>query len=276
MTANIKAWCLSLPRSIERRRQFDAEAARVGLVFEYVDGPDAGRADGGGLSRLADQVAAEMLTGRRLSQSEIACAEGHLRIYRLFLDSDAQAALVLEDDARLAEDFREVLKGLAGLGTVFLRRRLVLLLNGQKSDEGCPIWVRRGRRMPVLGKQSLFDVVQCFNAPWGSYGYMITRSAAAAVLNAQRQIGVPADWWRLFWKSGVLEGIWILDPPAVFHPLNNNDSLIERERAHMVARARTEYQGGSRLRTLACVIRNHPRWWQLRGWTYDVFLRRLP
>lgn len=259
MKANIKAWCLSLPRSVERRRQFDAEAARAGLAFEYVDGLDARGAEAGELSRLADQRLAEQRFGRRLSPGEIACAEGHLRIYRHLLDSDAGAALIFEDDTLLAESFRDVLKGLAGLGSEFMHRRLVLLLNDRQSYQAYPLWVRRRRMVPVASEQGLLEVVRSDNALHGTFGYMITRNAAAAILDAEREISVPADAWDIFWKSGALQSIWVLDPPAVLHPANREDSLIGKQRARIKAQIRENHESGTGFSKVLRMIANPRR-----------------
>ena len=280
MKANIKAWCLSLPRSVERRRQFDAEAARAGLAFEYVDGLDARGAEAGELSRLANQRLAEQRFGRRLLPGEIACAEGHLRIYRRLLDSDAEAALIFEDDALLAESFRDVLKGLAGLGSEFMHRRLVLLLNDRQSYQAYPLWVRRRRKVPVASEQGLLEVVRSDNALHGTFGYMITRNAAAVILDAEREISVPADAWDILWKSGVLQSIWVLDPPAIFHPASREDGSIGQERALIEAQSYAELHGETGLRKLlrifsdrrriAASVAHRLRWRQLKCWTYAL------
>ncbi len=279
MTARLKVYCLSLPRSVDRRRRFSAEAARAGLAFKYVDGLDARGAEAGELSRLADQRLAEQRFGRRLSPGEIACAEGHLRIYRRLLDSDAEAALIFEDDVLLAENFRDVLKGLAGLGSEFMHRRLVLLLNDRQRYQAYPLWVRRRRKVPVASEQGLLEVVRSDNALHGTFGYVITRNAAAAILDAEREINVPADAWDIFWKSGALQRIWVLDPPAVLHPASREDGSIGQERKLIEAQLCAERYGGTGLRKLlriisdrrriAASVAHRLRWRQLKCWTYS-------
>jgi len=251
MKASVRV--LSLKRSTERRRRFEAEAARVGLHFEYRDGIEAGALEGDRAASLADQDRAQRRYGRTLGLAEIACAEGHRRIYRELAASGDDAAVVVEDDVQFGDGFAQVLLALQGAGRVVAERSQVFLLGRNLGYPERPLWLRRSRAWRLTSGHQLLPVVRSDGALHGTFGYVITRTAATSMLAGERLISAPADAWDLFREAGSLQAIWVLDPPVVLHPLVRTDSLISDERARIAAEQKLA--GGASATALARAVR---------------------
>ena len=106
--------CINLTRAPERRLRMTEQADRLGLAIRFVDAadgadpgfdPSSGGYDAKGRSRI----------GPPLLKTEIACVTSHLLALRAFLASDADHAVILEDDAVLADNFAEALADLVAV-----------------------------------------------------------------------------------------------------------------------------------------------------------------
>ncbi len=224
-------FCLTLPRSADRRAHFDSEAKRLGLTFEYVYGPDAKESPPGKLEALAVQERATAWLGRPLGLTEIACAEGHRQIYRNLTNCGSDAALVLEDDIRLDDRFVDIVNGLRKLDPETGRRAEVFLLGCLEESPKYPLLLRRRRPQRVTESHSLLRVVRSNLALQGTYCYLITRAGAAAILRNEPMVITTADAWDLRRLEGTLQDVWVMEPRAAFHDAVALDSLIDIARS---------------------------------------------
>lgn len=270
---------LSLKRSVERRQRFEAEAARVGLTFAYCDGIDARDLAHGREAAPVDQDRAQSRYGRRLGPAEIACAEGHRRIWRELLAGNGDAAVVLEDDVSLDDAMPEVLASLqrSGLDPACEPQIVLLGRNLQYSD--LPLWLARRHPRQLTDRHRLLRVVKSDGALHGGFGYLVTRAAAEALLAKEPVISIPADAWDLFRQAGALRTVWVLEPPVVLHAQVRTDSLIGPERARIAAElsaAEGQYPGvlgkvlqvATSPRRLARSIRHRVGWQRLKRLAY--------
>ena len=97
---------INLDKSPERLALMQAQANDLGLVFERVPAID-------GTSQLPVWVVAQFMDDRGhvrggLSESEVGCYGSHLLVLSKIIERQFEAAIVLEDDAVLDEDFERV------------------------------------------------------------------------------------------------------------------------------------------------------------------------
>lgn len=251
---NFRVHCLSLPRCRDRRAKFQQEADRIGLSFSYVDGPDAQQMPVDQLIKLADQSLAQSRIGRSLTLGEIACAEGHRQIYRRLSAKMEDAAVILEDDVTLDNQFCDMLQGIRKLERELTGRRVLILLGGPWIHR-LPLLLSRRQPLQVSRAHRLHRVLRSHNALHGTYGYMISHSAAVGLLEAEPRISVAADAWDHFWAAGVFQDIWVLEPQVVFHSADFSGSMLVTERLKLEQeKARLARRPSARLRRLARIL----------------------
>jgi glycosyl transferase, family 25 len=129
--------------------------------------------------------------GRYLVAGEIACYLSHVRALQTFLASDADHALILEDDVEIDADIVDVLSVIGGLQQ---RPRIVKLEGLQAS---------RDVHYPVasIGPR---DILMMFKPTTGAAGYYINRAGAAVIVSRALPVREPFDaFLRQYWLHGV-------------------------------------------------------------------------
>ncbi len=104
MLANLAVYLINLPRSTDRRRVMEARLADLGLPYMLFPGVD-GRAE---WDRLAPTLAFAEFSrraGREATAGDVGCYHAHLDVWRAFLETKAQVALILEDDVVFHPEF---------------------------------------------------------------------------------------------------------------------------------------------------------------------------
>lgn len=156
-----------------------AQAERLGLVFLFDPAIEAGR--------LPDQTGNYILcdTGPlgHFGVGDQACTLSHIAALESFLDSPQSCCLMLEDDARLAEDASAWLGDLDWVPEdadvvkleAFQQKGLVVLLG--KSEH----------------RHLARNVKRLLSRHTGAAGYLLTRKAAEKILNRLHRIDMPID-----------------------------------------------------------------------------------
>lgn len=164
--SSMKCLVINLDRSVSRLAHITDEFARIGMPFERVSAIDA--ADG-------------ILPSSRLTAPEVACFLSHRKCWQMIADGVDQYGAIFEDDVVLSSDAGELLSNDAWvprdadvikLETFFAKVRL------------------RRRRMPVHDAYSLARLV---GRHLGSAGYIVTKTAARALLERTGQLKAPVD-----------------------------------------------------------------------------------
>lgn len=181
MSQAIPAFFINLDRRPDRRAFMEVQLAAMAVEAERVSALDAETVTD---ARLAKEVA---LTGHviPMSRGSQCNACNHLSIMRRLVASDAPAALVLEDDMELSPEVAGFVREAGwlpeGIGIVRLekwsRRATSKLL-------GPPIG-----RSPVHGR----DICRLYSRIGGSGAYIVTRSAAARLLEGKGLLRHPID-----------------------------------------------------------------------------------
>lgn len=166
----LPVYVINLNRRPERLASITESLRRLGLSFERI-----AAVDGAELSAAEDTV-------RTLGRAEHGCLVSHYEALRRFLASNETAALVLEDDAKVASDLPSALegkdwwppgRGLIKLDIVFGRPRYLGRVCGQTPSG-------RDLREMAMG-----------NA--GCAGYLIDRAAARHLLRRNDDPTFPID-----------------------------------------------------------------------------------
>ncbi len=108
-TPRLASYLINLPRSVERRAQMEARLAALGLEYRVFPGVD-GRADWARLAPTLDAEAFRRNVGRDALPGDVGCYHAHLDVWRDFLGSDADVALVMEDDVVFHPEFGAALE----------------------------------------------------------------------------------------------------------------------------------------------------------------------
>jgi glycosyl transferase family 25 len=223
----IPIYVINLARSPDRRAFMTESLARAGVTPEFVTAVDGRACRSARPPRTA------------LSRAETALILSHRKVWRRFLRSAAQFAVVLEDDAHLGEGFAALIasdwRGLAfdvvkletTFGRVWLARR------------GATV---AGRSLRRMGAEHT-----------GSGAYLVNRAGAAKFLKLTRSLAEPVDH-LIFGRAPIREGrvrAYQLDPSIAVQDV----LLPERARLGLA----TTLQEADRARLAAAAKRAGPR-----------------
>lgn len=103
----IHAYIINLDRATERMAHMQSEIERVGIPYtriEAVYGPDLPEP-----IEEFDEKRFNILTGKHKNPREVGCFLSHIKVFQAFLASNEPYALVLEDDVKLPDGFKQLL-----------------------------------------------------------------------------------------------------------------------------------------------------------------------
>jgi GR25 family glycosyltransferase involved in LPS biosynthesis len=158
--AFIPTYVISLADAEARRRNMTARLAAAGIPFQFFDAVD-GRAQ-----RLPETIDGARVV-RTLFQTEagLACTASHRLLQRMIAEGDADTALILEDDAAIADDFVEAVEqALAFDFDVF-------------KLEG----INASKRRIEVGRAGRYEVIITSRPSVGSAAYLLRRDAARRI-----------------------------------------------------------------------------------------------
>jgi GR25 family glycosyltransferase involved in LPS biosynthesis len=159
-SGSIPVYVISLADAAIRRRNMVARLSAAGMAFRFVDAVD------GRTTPVPDTFDGARVIRRPFGyESEVACSASHWRIYRMIANGDADTALILEDDAELAEDFPQVVQQALSLDFDIFKL------------EGINLAYRR----MTIGRIARYDVVVTISPCQGSAAYLIRREAAKRI-----------------------------------------------------------------------------------------------
>lgn len=156
----IPAYVISLPDAEARRRNMTERLGAVGVPFRFFDAVD------GRTQRLPDTIdGARVVRTLFKTEAGLACTASHRVLQRMIAESDAETALILEDDATIPDDFIEVLEQALALDFD------VFKLEG----------VNASKRRITVGRVGRYDVIITNRVSVGSAGYLVRRDAARRI-----------------------------------------------------------------------------------------------
>lgn len=165
------------------------QCAALGIEAEFIPGRDARDITEAELHALCDERRSRVHCGRMLSAPEVACALGHIEMYRKMLAEGHEWALMFEDDASIASQVMEVIAQLPDLPP----KSIVTL---RHEDAGAMVCLPTWRQNPRIRR--------LVNIPYGSSAYLIHREAAALAVEQLQEYGVECvPDWPLRWAGQV-------------------------------------------------------------------------
>lgn len=105
----ISIWVINLPDNTERMQRMQTQLQRMGLVWQHFPAVD-GRKEYARLLPQADEQAYARNMGSPLLPGKLGVFASHTSVWRQFLDSDHELALIFEDDVVFHDDFLEALQ----------------------------------------------------------------------------------------------------------------------------------------------------------------------
>ena len=178
---------ISLRDADERRANVRREFARRHVEFRFFDALDG--ASGAELFERIDAEAFVLHTGRQLSQGEIGCYASHKALWQRCVEQD-RPLMIMEDDCRLSDDFREAVDA---AGDLVPELGLVRL-----QDE------RRGASRPVMEYRG-FRLERYTKTPHCTMCYALSPATARRLLEVNRDFRAPVDV--------VMKQVWRIDNP---------------------------------------------------------------
>lgn len=160
--ARLAIYLINMDGATDRLAAMRAKLAALGLDFQRIAGVD-GRVIDFPIPEF-DESAYRLLHGRRRTPPEVGCYLSHVAGARAFLDSDAELALILEDDASFEPDLLDTLDRAA------LQRRFWNILRLST--------VNKGRKYPIHDLGNGRQLAIALTREKGAGAYVIDRAAA--------------------------------------------------------------------------------------------------
>lgn len=188
MKSELKYYVINLDRSPERLNEFKDNFSSIGIYVERVEAVDGQLND---LTLHFDDRLCRKEMGRSIQPGEVGCYLSHVKAIQKFWESDAEYAIILEDDASPSDDFLQVVDDLISL----LRKKdvNVYAINLGASDfkyssnycKAGSAMLRCSHRFPMLATAILWS-----------------KSGAKLFLENHKVIGMPYDNYLRFLFSG--------------------------------------------------------------------------
>lgn len=195
---------INLDDSTERLARAQADLDAVGIPFQRVSAYDARQKNPLDIPGY-DESKSLGYMGRKLKGGELGCYMSHLECAKLFLASDAQYAVVLEDDMTIAaKDAKQVIQD------------ALEWLEGQ-SFEWYLINIGSQKRK-IFTPINSFDGHQLSRAhyfPMTTTGLIWSRAGAEAFVRSYKPIFAPVDNYFRHWLTDNNKGLSIFPPIVV-------------------------------------------------------------
>ncbi|WP_421855117.1 glycosyltransferase family 25 protein [Oricola sp.] len=201
----IKTYLINMDRSPDRLDSATEQLCRIGLGFKRIAAVDGARLTDQHLSDY-DEGGALHRYGRTLAAGEIGCYLSHVDALKRFLESDAQHALVLEDDMRIDNGFLDLIRQLEALLADIAGWHVVNLGNHPKKYSTEIDRFRVGDVEHVLCAAHHF--------PSLTTGLFWSREGAEAFLRNGLPATAPVDQFLRDWCIASGRGLAFLDPPV--------------------------------------------------------------
>ena len=233
----MKVFVVSLTRADKRREFINAHLSSLGLDYEIIDAVDYLELTPADYETLTDQEAVRK--NPYLSKGSIACSLSHIKIYKRMVQDSIDVSLVLEDDAQLPKNIKQLLAVVEGN----IQQNEVIALSYFNHHDSKPIThLSQDERTPLGGVGELVYPIDLHDIA-STMAYVITKNVAEKMIDILMPISVQTDYWGVYYDKGAFDSFRCLYPVPV--------------RAALV-RSSIDYEAGKTLISrLAAVIRKH-------------------
>lgn len=232
---NFNTYVLSLEEEVKRRQQIAQQLNDKKIPFKFINAVDLRNTDSDSLTSIYSSKLAKKRLNRELGKGEIGCAISHINIYKDFLTSDKEWALIIEDDALL---HRLTLKKLREMCLLPSNIDAIILGYSKVSheEEAKLYWIYPIKGTYLVSGHKVgtpFKQTAC-----GTVAYLIHRNGAKKLLKKFKShsqlITTFADDWEFFEKECNLK-ILHCRPILVFEDFTNLTSSIENDRTALLS-----------------------------------------
>ena len=197
---NIITYLINLDGSDQRLKQASEQLNRLNIPFTRVPAFDGRQLDLQSVPEY-DQTHAIGYMGRILNGGELGCYFSHLDCARRFLATDAQYAIVLEDDMQLSANTSDVIA------------QTLAWLEQQKMDWYLlHIGANKRKIYTTLTTISDRELMRAHYFPMTTTGLVWSRQGAQAFINEHSTIFAPVDNYLRWWLTKNNKGLSIWPP----------------------------------------------------------------
>lgn len=234
MSVSVDIYLINLDRRPDRLSQVEAQLRSLNLSFIRFSAIDG--ADGAAAVAKVRWLRFFANHKRFCTRAEQACAASHIAVWKEFLKSHADYALILEDDVEIDAILKDFVSNLEKFEKYdFLNissnepyridedRLRSLIGEGQEAERPSRLefrkrkrwrkleWGRRSRIFALSLVPKIGVVCECDPAPALGSGYMVSRKAAQNFITTSGSLSYPIDLlWR--YSSGMLRQAFMARP----------------------------------------------------------------
>lgn len=208
----MKIFIVNLKRSVERRNKIASQLDALNLDYEFVEAVD------GTLMTADERAAASATINYAFLPGEIGCALSHQKIYQKIVDSNIEAAMILEDDIIFTREASDVLEKIKPAS----HRPEVILFSRANSYLSSPV-------SHLTHKHTLHKTLQATT----THSYVINHKAAQSLLKNLHPIWITADKWTLFEEHAFVSVFSVIPHPVQLSEedsqstINGNNDMSE-------------------------------------------------
>ena len=186
MTEKFKIYVVNLKNDLDRRKNIINEIEKQNIKnYEIIDAIDGNELSEQELNNLSYKDKNLINPWNiKMSPSQVGCALSHIKIYKKFIKTDYNYALILEDDAVFIQSFNEDLKKL--ILKNITDKKQILLLSELKEFFSKPI-----------DKNNSYEIVNVTNA-FFTHSYIINKEAAKSIIKFNYPVKTIADNFVFF------------------------------------------------------------------------------
>ncbi|GAB3856375.1 hypothetical protein GCM10028822_28670 [Hymenobacter terrigena] len=233
----MKVFVVSLTRADKRREYINAHLSSLGLDYEIIDAVDYLELTPADYETLTDQEAVRR--NPYLSKGSIACSLSHIKIYKRMVQDSIDVSLVLEDDAQLPKNIKQLLSAVEAN----IQQNEVISLSYFNHFDSKPVThLSQEGRTPLRGIGELVYPIDLHDIA-STMAYVITKNVAEKMIDILMPISVQTDYWGVYYEKGAFDSFRCLYPVPV--------------RAALL-RSSIDYEAGKTLTSrLAAVVRKY-------------------
>ena len=186
MQNNFKIYVINLKRETKRRENIIIELKKQKLKnFEIIDAVDGEKIEKCEIDKLISKNKKFINpTNTYMNVPEICCALSHINVYKKFIKTNFDYALIFEDDAVFLDEFSEKLQNFV-LKNFKYKKQIILLSE---------LWQFFKKPLDVEDDYEIVDVRNAVLA----HAYFINREAAKSLISFNYPIKTVADYFLIF------------------------------------------------------------------------------
>ncbi|WP_340613788.1 glycosyltransferase family 25 protein [Xenorhabdus thailandensis] len=192
----MKIFVINLEKDIERKKSIQEQLQNLKLDFEFINA-----IYGKNLNKEQLQETCPCFEKMTLTLGELGCSLSHLNAYKKIIDHQIPISLILEDDASLNTNLKNVLSSLERHPMTLSSTPYVFLLS--KTNEYFDSFKKK------LGDSH--HIVSVIDAAC-THGYALNLSAASKLYGHLFPVKFVADEWKMLREQGIIKLKGVIPP----------------------------------------------------------------